>query len=126
MKNRKNNMKNKKQNKNLFRVDAHLSYLVYTDKETYGETDFCKWLKNNFHSGELDEEGSLEVEKVESTEQIREFLDERGYDYSVYYTDDEDEFTTISTLVEELGLDADILVAKLCKLGYTITKPEKK
>jgi len=119
-------MKNKKQNKNLFRVDAHLSYLVYTDKETYGETDFCKWLKNNFHSGELDEEGSLEVEKVESTEQIREFLDERGYDYSVYYTDDEDEFTTISTLVEELGLDADILVAKLCKLGYTITKPEKK
>ena len=119
-------MKNKKQNKNLFRVDAHLSYLVYTDKETYGETDFCEWLKTSFHSGELDEEGSLEVEKVESTEQIQEFLEERDYDYNVYYTDDEDEGTSLDTLVEELGLDADIFVAKLRKLGYTVTKPKKK
>lgn len=118
-------MKNKKQNKNLFRVDAHLSYLVYTDKETYGETDFCKWLKNNFHSGELDEEGALEVEKVESTEQIQDFLD-RDYDYSVYREIGDDDEKDLSELVNELGLDADILVAKLRELGYTITKPKKK
>lgn len=114
-----------KQKKNLFRVDAHLSYLVYTDKETYGETDFCEWLKNNFHSGELDEDGALEIEKVESTEQIQDFLD-RDYDYSVYTEIGDNVEKDLSELVDELGLDAKVLVTKLKKLGYTITPPKKK
>jgi hypothetical protein len=115
----------KKQKKNLFRVDAHLSYLIYTDKETYGATDFCEWLKINFHSGELDEEGALEVEKVESTEQIQDFLD-RGYDYSVYTDLGDNTEKDLPELVDELGLDATNLIAKLRKLGYTIAPPKKK
>jgi hypothetical protein len=118
---KKNNMRRK----NLFRVDVHLSYLVYTDKETYNEIDVCKWLKNDFHSGELDEEGALEVQKVKSIEQIQDFL-EKDFEYNVYYTDDKDDGTSIQTLVDELSLDADVLVAKLRKLGYTVAPPKEK
>ena len=116
--------KTKKQKKNLFRVDVHLNYLVYTDKETYNEIDVCKWLKNDFHSGELDEGGALEVQKVESVEQIQDFL-EKDFEYNVYYTDDKDDGTSIQTLVDELGLNADVLVAKLRKLGYTVAPPKE-
>ena len=115
----------KKQNKNLFRIDLNLKYLVYTDKMIYTEPDVLNWIKNDFHSGELDEENNLIINKVESSQQIQDFLD-MDVDYSVYYTDDEDDNTSISTLVEKLSLDADILVAKLRKLGYVITKPKKK
>jgi hypothetical protein len=115
----------KKQTKNLFRIDLNLKYLVYTDKMNYTENDVLNWIKNDFHSGELDEENNLTINKVESSHQIQDFLDQ-DIDYSVYYTDDEDDDTSISTLVETLGLDADILVAKLRKLGYVITKPKKK
>jgi hypothetical protein len=111
--------------KNLFRVDAHLNYLVYTDKDTYDESDFCQWLKTDFHSGELDEKSTLEVKKVESTKQIQEFL-EKDYDYNVYYTDSEDADVSIHTLVKELNLDIDNIIIKLRKLGYTVTKPKVK
>jgi hypothetical protein len=118
-------MKNKKQKKNLFRVDVTLKYLVYTDKAEYKEIDVVNWIKNDFHSGEFDTDGALKIQKVESTEQIQDFLD-LDIDYNVYYTDDVDESTSLDTLVEELCLDAKVLVAKLKKLGYTITSPKKK
>lgn len=115
----------KKQNKNLFRIDLNLKYLVYTDKMNYTESDVLNWIKNDFHSGEFDDEDVLTINKVESSHQIEDFLD-MDVDYNVYYTDDEDDSTSVSTLVEKLSLDADILVAKLRKLGYVITKPKKK
>jgi hypothetical protein len=114
-----------KQNKNLFRVDLNLKYLVYTDKEKYTQDDVLDWIKNEAHSNEFDDDGALEIEKVESSEQIQDFLD-MDIEYYVYYTSDEDDSTSIDTLVEELGLDANILVAKLRKLGYTVSKPKKK
>ena len=114
-----------KQNKNLFRVDLNLKYLVYTDKEKYTQDDVLDWLKNEVHSNEFDDDGALEIEKVESSEQIQDFLD-MDIEYYVYYTSDEDDSTSIDTLVEELGLDANILVVKLRKLGYTVSKPKKK
>jgi hypothetical protein len=83
------------------------------------------WIKNDVHSGEFDSDGALEIEKVESSEQIQDFLD-MDTEYYVYYTDDEDDSTSIDTLVEELGLDASALVDRLKKLGYTVTPPTKK
>jgi hypothetical protein len=114
-----------KQNKNLFRVDLNLKYLVYTDKEKYTQDDVLDWLQNEVHSNEFDDDGALEIEKVESSEQIQDFLD-MDTEYYVYYTSGEDDSTSIDTLVEELGLDANILVEKLRKLGYTVSKPKKK
>jgi len=93
-------------NKNLFRVDINLSYLVYTDQENYTESDVLKWFKDDFHSGEFDEENALSILKVESSEQVQDFLD-REIDYCVYYTNDEDESASVSELVDRLGLDAD-------------------
>jgi hypothetical protein len=114
-----------KKTKNLFRVDLNLKYLVYTDKEQYTQNDVLDWLKNEVHSNEFDDDGALEIEKVESSEQIQDFLD-MDIEYYVYYTSGEDDSTSIDTLVEKLGLDANILVAKLRKLGYTVSKPKKK
>jgi len=76
-------------------------------------------------SNEFDDDGALEIEKVESSEQIQDFLD-MDIEYYVYYTDGEDDSTSIDTLVEELGLDASALVDRLKKLGYTVTPPTKK
>lgn len=112
-------------NKNLFRVDINLSYLVYTDQEKYTEQDTLKWCKDELHESELEEGEALEILKVESSEQVQDFLD-KDNEYYVYYTDDEDDSTSVSDLVDRLGLDADILVAKLRKLGYSVTKPKKK
>jgi hypothetical protein len=114
-----------KKTKNLFRVDLNLKYLVYTDKEKYTEDDVLDWIQNEVHSNEFDGDGALEIEKVESSEQIQDFLD-MDIEYYVYYTSGEDDSTSIDTLVEELGLDANILVEKLRKLGYTVSKPKKK
>jgi hypothetical protein len=114
-----------KKTKNLFRVDLNLKYLVYTDKEKYTQDDVLNWIKNEVHSNEFDDDGALEIEKVESSEQIQDFLD-MDIEYYVYYTSGEDDSTSIDTLVEELGLDANILVAKLRNLGYTVSKPKKK
>jgi hypothetical protein len=114
-----------KKTKNLFRVDLNLKYLVYTDKEKYTQDDVFDWIKNEVHSNELDADGALEIEKVESSEQIQDFLD-MDIEYYVYYTDGEDDSTSIDTLVEELGLDASALVDRLKKLGYTVTPPTKK
>jgi len=114
-----------KKTKNLFRVDLNLKYLVYTDKEQYTQDDMLDWLKNEVHSNEFDDDGALEIEKVESSEQIQDFLD-MDIEYYVYYTSGEDDSTSIDTLVEKLGLDTNILVAKLRKLGYTVSKPKKK
>ena len=111
--------------KNLFRVDLNLKYLVYTDKEKYTQNDVLDWIKNDVHSGEFDGDDVLEIEKVESSEQIQDFLD-MDTEYYVYYTNNEDDSTSIDTLVEELGLDASVLVDKLKKLGYTVTPPKKR
>ena len=110
-------------NKNLFRVDLNLRYLIYTDQEKYTEHDVLKWCKEELHEGEFDDEGVLEIKRVESSEQVQDFLD-MDIEYNVYHTDDEDESTSVSDLVDKLGLDADILAARLRKLGYSVTKPK--
>lgn len=112
-------------NKNLFRVNLNLKYLVYTDEMNYTEDDVLLWIKNNFHSGELDDEDAVQITKVESSKQIQDFLD-MDIDYNVYHTDDEDHDTSIKELVEKLGLDVHILIEKLRKLGYTVSKSKNK
>lgn len=111
-------------NKNLFRVDLNLQYLVYTDKENYTEHDVEKWIKNDLHSGEFDEQDGLTINKVTSSKQIQDFLD-LDVDYNVYHTDEQDNGISVHSLVEQLGLDADVMIDKLKKMGYTVTKDKK-
>ena len=120
------NKKNKKsKTKNLFRVDLNLKYLVYTDEEKYTQNDVLDWIKHDVHSGEFDGDDVLEIEKVESSEQIQDFLDLQD-SYCVYCTSPEDDSTYLGDLVDLLGLDASVLVDKLKKLGYTVTPPKKR
>jgi hypothetical protein len=112
-----------KPNKNkLFRVDATISYLIYTGKDKYTVKDFLAWAKNDMHTGELDESSSLNIKEVKSTEQIQDYID-REYDYSTY-TDNTDEEIYLSPLISELGLDAEVLADRLRELGYLVSAPD--
>jgi hypothetical protein len=111
-----------KPNKNkLFRVDATISYLIYTGKDKYTVKDFLAWAKNDMHSGELDESSSLKIKEVKSTKQIQDYI-EREYDYPTY-TDNIDEEIYLSPLISELGLDAEVLADRLRELGYLVSAP---
>ena len=111
-----------KPNKNkLFRVDATISYLIYTGKDKYTVKDFLAWAKNDMHSGELDESSSLKIKEVKSTKQIQDYI-EREYYYPTY-TDNTDEEIYLSPLISELGLDAEVLADRLRELGYLVSAP---
>lgn len=108
--------------KKLFRVDATLSYLVVTEKDIYTVKDFLAWAKNDMHSGELDESSALEIKEVKSTEQIQDYID-RDHDYMVYDNTNSEDDQHLSSLIKELGLDVEVLAARLRELGYTVTPP---
>lgn len=108
--------------KKLFRVDATLSYLVVTEKDTYTVKDFLAWAKNDMHSGELDESSALEIKEVKSTKQIQDYID-RDHDYMVYDTTGGIDNQYVSELIKELGLDVEFLADRLRELGYTVTPP---
>lgn len=106
-----------KTQKKLYRVDINLKYLVYTDKE-YKQVDALDWLKNEVHSGELDD--ACEISLVKDAKEIEDFT-EMKIDYYPYFTDEEDE-STLSDIIEKLGLDAKKLIKRLESLGYKVTK----
>lgn len=108
----------KTENKKLYRVDINLKYLVYTDKE-YKQGDVLNWLKNEVHSGELDD--TCEISLVKDAKEIEDFT-EMEIDYCPYYTDNADESTFLSDIIEKLGLDAKKLIERLKSLGYKVTK----
>jgi hypothetical protein len=105
----------KKKLKKLYRVDIKLKYLTYVPNEPIKD-DVFSWLED-LHDGEFDDDGSLRITEVNSVEQISDF----EKDYLVYGDDSEEE--SVETLIETLGLDASIMIEKLQKLGYRITKP---
>ena len=105
----------KKNLKKLYRVDFKLKYLTYVPKAPTLD-DVLLWLQD-LHEGEFDDDDSLKIIEVNSVEQISDF----EKDYVVYGDDSGEE--SIETLTESLGLDASIMIAKLQKLGYNITKP---
>jgi len=111
--------------KKLFRVDATLSYLVVTEKDIYDFKDFLAWAKNDMHSGELDESSALEIKEVKSTTQIQDYID-RDHDYMTYDTTGGIDTQYVSELIEELGLDSDVIAARLRELGYTVIPPTTK
>jgi len=111
--------------KKLFRVDATLSYLVVTEKDIYTVKDFLAWVKNDMHSGELDESSALEIKEVKSTEQIQDYID-RDHDYMTYDTTGGTDIQYVSELIKELGLDVEVLADRLRELGYTVTAPAVK
>jgi hypothetical protein len=111
--------------KKLFRVDATLSYLVVTGKDIYTVKDFLAWAKNDMHSGELDESSALEIKEVKSTKQIQDYID-RDHDYMTYDTTGCPDIQYVSELIEELGLDVEVLADRLRELGYTVTAPAVK
>ena len=111
--------------KKLFRVDAKLSYLVVTEKDIYTVKDFLAWAKNDMHSGELDESSALEIKEVKSTEQIQDYID-RDHDYMTYDTTGGTDTQYVSELIKELGLDSDVIAARLRELGYTVIPPTTK
>lgn len=104
-----------KPDKKLYRVDINLKYAIFTDK-AYNEDDVLKWLKNDVHSGELDE--NCEIALVTDSKEVEDF-DE---DYCVYYTDDNDESTYLNDIIDILGLDAKKMIERLKKLGYKVSK----
>jgi hypothetical protein len=107
-------MKNKKK---LYRVDVDLSYLVYTVGE-YTYADVFDWIKNNFHSGETD---GCEISIVTNAKTL-----EDDFDMSyVPYCDDTDDATkemSLEEIIDILGLDAEIMIDRLERLGYKVTK----
>jgi hypothetical protein len=111
--------------KKLFRVDATLSYLVVTEKDIYTVKDFLSWAKNDMHSGELDESCALEIKEVKSTTQIQDYID-RDHDYMTYDTIGGIDTQYVSELIKELGLDSDVIAARLRELGYTVIPPTTK
>lgn len=113
-----------KKTKKLFRIDAKISYLYLTYEANYNVKDFLRWLKNDMHSGEIDESSALEIKEVKSTTQIQDYLD-RDNDYMVYDDTGSDDIQYISALVEELALDSEVLAERLRSLGYTVTAPAK-
>lgn len=110
-----------KTEKKLYRVDLNLKYLVYTDTE-YKQKDVSNWIKNDFHSGELDD--VCEISMVKDVKEIQDFI-EMGvdyYPYCPYYTNEEDEETFLCDIIDKLGLDAKKLIKRLESLGYKVTK----
>lgn len=107
-----------KKEKKLYRVDINLKYLVYTD-EDYTEANVYDWVKNYFHSAELDD--SCEISVVKDVKEIEDFTDS-DIEYCPYYTDDADESTYLSDIIDKLGLDAKKLIKRLESLGYKVTK----
>lgn len=101
--------------KKLYKVDITVKYLVYTDVE-YNKYDVTDWLKEDFHSAELDD--ACEISLVNDVEEIGEDFD---MDYCPYFTNDEDDLTTLDTIVDDLGLDAGKMIKRLKDLGYTVT-----
>lgn len=104
--------------KKLYRVDLNLKYLVYTDTE-YGQEDVLNWIKNDFHSGELDD--ACEISEVKDAEEVEDFTD-LEIEYCPYYTDAKDENTYLCDIIDNLGLDAKKLIKRLESLGYKVTK----
>jgi hypothetical protein len=102
--------------KKLHRVDIDLSYLVYTD-EDYSKADVYDWIKLHFHTGELDDSCSINI--VTDVNQINKDFNE---DYCPYLTDDADEGTDLSDVINRLGLDAKKMIKRLESLGYKVTK----
>lgn len=107
-----------KTEKKLYRVDLNLKYLVYTDTE-YGQEDVLNWIKNEVHSGELDD--ACEISEVKDVKKIE---DDFGLEYFPYCSDIEDsqQELTVEDIVDELGLDAKKLIKRLESLGYRVTK----
>jgi hypothetical protein len=111
--------------KKLFRVDAKLSYLVVTEKDIYTVRDFLAWVKNDMHPGEIDSPSELQIKEVKSTTQVQDYLDRDG-DYMAYDTTNSEDVQYLSELIEELGLDSDVIAARLRELGYTVIAPTTK
>lgn len=107
-----------KTEKKLYRVDINLSYLVYTDEE-YKQGDVLNWIKNDIHSAELDD--NCEISVVKDVKEIEDFTD-LDVEYCPYYTDNADESTFLSDIIDKLGLDAKKLIKRLESLGYKVTK----
>ena len=106
----------------LFRVDLSLKYLVLTDKKEYNQYDVLKWLREECHEGEFDEDDSDSpneciIQEVDDSEMIQDFLD-MDIDYNVYGTDG----ISISTVVEAFDLDTPKLIKELQKRGYKVSK----
>ena len=102
--------------KKLYRVDIDLSYLVYTD-EDYTNANVFDWMKNHFHGGELDETCEISVVK-----DIKTIEDDFDKDYCPYFTNDDDEITSLEEIIDLLGLDAKKMIKRLESLGYKVTK----
>ena len=107
-----------KTEKKLYRVDINLKYLVYTDEE-YKQVDVLNWIKNDIHHGELDD--ACEISVVKDVKEIEDFTDS-DIEYCPYYTDNADESTFLSDIIDKLGLDAKKLIKRLESLGYKVTK----
>lgn len=107
-----------KTEKKLYKVDINVKYLVYTDVE-YNKHDVTDWLKEDFHSGELDD--ACEISLVKDVSEIEEDF---KMDYCPYYTNagDEDVGASLDTIIDDLGLDAGKMIKRLKSLGYTVTK----
>jgi hypothetical protein len=105
-----------KTEKKLYRVDINLKYLVLTDKE-YKQADTLAWLKNEVHGGELDDEACT-ISLVKDSKEVNDF--EEGY--CTYYTDPDDDGTSLEHIIDRLGLDASKMIERLKKLGYKVTK----
>jgi uncharacterized protein YgfB (UPF0149 family) len=107
-----------KTEKKLYRVDVDLSYLVYTD-EDYTSGNIYDWMKNHFHSGELDDASEISI--VTDSKTI-----EDDFDLSyIPYCDDADDSSkemSLEEIIDLLGLDAKKMIKRLEKLGYKVTK----
>lgn len=75
--------------------------------------------QNHFHSGELD--SACKISVVKDVKEIEDFTDS-DIEYCPYFTDDADESTYLSDIIDKLGLDAKKLIKRLESLGYKVTK----
>ena len=111
----------KQKNKFLHRIDINLSYLYYGEDEKYTKDDVLRWLRNDVHEGELDDEidgrEKVKISPVEDKSQIEDF----SVDYPLYGQSNEGEIL-LHHAIDELNLTISVeeMIRRLRKLGYAI------
>lgn len=101
----------------LIRIDLNLKYLVIeSEDKKYTESDVLEWL-HNIHSGELDGDDVVSISEINNKNDVEDF--DIGY---APYNNVGDDYISLSEYIEDNGLDAQEMINKLKKLGYSVTK----